>query len=1156
MIEISHISKIYKTKGGAITRALDDVSIKIEKKGLVFLLGKSGSGKSTLLNVIGGLDKPDSGEVIIKGKSSKNFSTSDFDNYRNTFIGFVFQEYNILNEFNVEQNIALALQLQGKKADEKTVNKILETVDLSGLNKRKPNTLSGGQKQRIAIARALIKNLDIILADEPTGALDSNTGKQVFDTLKSLSKDKLIIVVSHDRDFAEEYGDRIIELKDGKIISDVSKEFVPPVKVSENLKIVNKNVIDISKGSALSNEDAKSILSYLKACNSEIIITTTKHDVESTKKAIKMSETGHGEVFNETKQVNVEDYDGSKTTFIKSKMPFSRSWKMGVSGLKNKPVRLLLTIILSAVSFGMFGLVSTMSLYNESYTVQEAEAKADYTGEIITKDYRFDSQYVEINKAGEVNAKSEQKNLYNEASFGIQELKDISTNDLDFAGIFNIGNVATYEGMSIPTSMSKYLYGEFCSIQGFSDCGSAYANKNFKLLAGSYPTNKNEIAISEYHFEYIKNQTGSTINNYADAIGKEVDIYTNKSNGETLRIHATIKGVYDVGSIPSKYDELKKSSSTKTEEEIVSLAKNFNNFLRSSFESIVMVDTGFYTEYGSNAINKVENPDRFYAYGVEIQTDQISREVSTNTQTDCLLDESVNANRSAYKIYDLDNNLIEGNLSMKEDDIYVSKYYYENVIQNENINCILKSANYVTDHAFYDPTADVEVGSSSSFYEAVERFKSNRHSSSYPAGYDKASDLLTITTGTNKWYSTLYRDHQIYSWTVELVSNYKTDSKYLAIPAEERDNLETLKNKIDTSSFSSISENERTKAETTLVNYANNIMSNNKLCDYALELYDCCSYLCEYKDFNEFYEYVNSLGGSEVYRTKFYAGLATEKEINQARAIVDKYYTRLSSSPAKYIFDKDYSLKMPNHALYFKNYQGNSGKLTIKGYYATPSYYSYSYNFILNKNFYNKYAYLDNPISRYITTTDYVSPNDAKYVKAFSKSTFTSKQIDVFIKDSGSYRYRMTDSIYTSISSFTSMITSMKNIFIITGAILGVFAALLLVNFITLSINLKKKEIGILRAVGARGSDVFKIFFAESFVMSIISFIIAAVGAGVGCYFINQTMVKQLNMAVLNYGFINIILILAITLFITVIATFIPTKIASRKPPVEAIRSL
>ena len=154
MLEIRGLKKVYKAKkGGAQVRALDGVSIRFPEKGMVFLLGKSGSGKSTLLNLCGGLDAPDEGEIVIKGRSSKDFTQSDFDSYRNTFVGFVFQEYNILNEFSVEDNIALALELQGKGRSRAQVKAILAQVDLLDFAKRKPNTLSGGQKQRVAISR-------------------------------------------------------------------------------------------------------------------------------------------------------------------------------------------------------------------------------------------------------------------------------------------------------------------------------------------------------------------------------------------------------------------------------------------------------------------------------------------------------------------------------------------------------------------------------------------------------------------------------------------------------------------------------------------------------------------------------------------------------------------------------------------------------------------------------------------------------------------------------------------------------------------------------------------------------------------------------------------------------------------------------------------
>ncbi len=220
MIELKNISKTYKSKKSTNTVALKDISIKFPDKGLVFILGKSGSGKSTLLNIIGGLDKCDNGEVIINGKSTKEFKEKDFDAYRNTYMGFVFQEYNLLENYSVEKNIKLALELQHKKATSEEIQNVLKQVDLDDISKRKINELSGGQKQRVAIARAIIKNPEIILADEPTGNLDSQTSTQIWQILKKLSKTKLVIVVSHDSESATKYASRIIRIQDGEIVSD------------------------------------------------------------------------------------------------------------------------------------------------------------------------------------------------------------------------------------------------------------------------------------------------------------------------------------------------------------------------------------------------------------------------------------------------------------------------------------------------------------------------------------------------------------------------------------------------------------------------------------------------------------------------------------------------------------------------------------------------------------------------------------------------------------------------------------------------------------------------------------------------------------------------------------------------------------------------
>ena len=221
MLETRNLKKVYKTKKGVSVTALNDVSIKFPEKGLVFLLGKSGSGKSTLLNLLGGLDKYDEGEIIIKGVSSKDFKQSHFDSYRNTYVGFIFQEYNVLEEFSVGANIALAIELQGKKATDEEINSILKQVDLEGFGDRKPNELSGGQKQRVAIARALVKQPEIIMADEPTGALDSKATDSLLRLFNRINEDgQTILMVTHSTKAAS-HANRVLFIKDGQVFHQI-----------------------------------------------------------------------------------------------------------------------------------------------------------------------------------------------------------------------------------------------------------------------------------------------------------------------------------------------------------------------------------------------------------------------------------------------------------------------------------------------------------------------------------------------------------------------------------------------------------------------------------------------------------------------------------------------------------------------------------------------------------------------------------------------------------------------------------------------------------------------------------------------------------------------------------------------------------------------
>ncbi len=316
MIELKNLSKIYKLRSGEV-RALDDVNIKLPEKGMVFILGKSGSGKTTLLNVAGGLDNYSSGDIVVDGVSLANYSQRDYDEYRNRYIGFVFQDFNLIENFSAGENVNLALCLQSDKKDKGAAERTLETVGLSGYYDRKISELSGGQRQRVAIARALVKNPAIILADEPTGNLDSVTATEIFDILKTLSEERLVLVVSHDRESAEKYADRIIELKDGRILSDSNPQ-------SESKRTVSdENAINVG---------------------------------------------------------NVSEKEKSKKKNVGGYMPFSATLKYAMSNLWAKKIRILASVVCFVLLLGLFNLAygaSDYDVYDRVYeTLKEQNAPA------------------------------------------------------------------------------------------------------------------------------------------------------------------------------------------------------------------------------------------------------------------------------------------------------------------------------------------------------------------------------------------------------------------------------------------------------------------------------------------------------------------------------------------------------------------------------------------------------------------------------------------------------------------------------------------------------------------------------------------------------------------------------------------------------------
>ena len=270
MLEFKNIKKTYHV-GGIETKALDDISVAFREKEFVAILGTSGSGKTTCLNIIGGLDHYDSGELTIKGKKTSDFSDQDWDAYRNNSIGFVFQNYNLISHLSIVANVELGMTLSGVPTEEKHKRalEVLEQVGLKEHLHKNPNQLSGGQMQRVAIARALANDPEILLCDEPTGALDTTTSVQIMDLIKTVAKDRLVIMVTHNPDIAEKYADRVIRFQDGKIISDSHPHQERPKPDSFILKKTSMNFLSALKLS-FNNLRTKKGRTFLTALASSI----------------------------------------------------------------------------------------------------------------------------------------------------------------------------------------------------------------------------------------------------------------------------------------------------------------------------------------------------------------------------------------------------------------------------------------------------------------------------------------------------------------------------------------------------------------------------------------------------------------------------------------------------------------------------------------------------------------------------------------------------------------------------------------------------------------------------------------------------------------------------------------------------------------------
>lgn len=1180
MIEARNLKKVYKTKKGVVVNALDNVSVKLPDTGMVFILGKSGSGKSTLLNVLGGLDSFDSGEIIIKGTSSKSFKQSHYDSYRNTYIGFIFQEYNVLEELTVGANVALAIELQGRKASDEEVNSILKEVDLEGFGNRKPNELSGGQKQRVAIARALVKKPEIIMADEPTGALDSTTGKQVFDTLKKLSRDKLVLIVSHDREFSEQYADRIIELKDGVIISDVEKsssfaDTAQSFDESDDSITYGESEITVKPGYTITEEDRIAINEYLAALSSGAKIKL------GDKKEKKKVTSGD---FIPTDESKIKSNKAGDFKLIKSKLSLKNAFKLGSGGLKHKKVRLVFTILLSLVSFTLFGLADTIAAYNNISTATSSiyDTGVDYASyakmiKRVSGDYSYwvtDNTYLTPDDIELIKTET-----------GKNVIGVYKKNRDDFSFSSNIGK-KTVEGMN-----PSVLYSDsFSGITAIDE--NLISEHGFTLLGNSRlpEADKNEIVVTKYVYDYFskvghvaftnEGEVNSDINSENDLLGKKIQfgLTYNESN------EYTIVGIIDTHFDTSRYEKLASADAEFTVSVIESMAltAELESAQKYSFACVGFVNSKLLGDIIASNMGTAETIEG----SGHIQLFEVLDD-SANREHELYGEDGKNNNvlnnfwfNSVYSLSNIKDNVIwigSPLESLAENQIIVSADMLKELVSQDNSKTEI----------FYDTTK--LVGFEKTLFDKYQNgeinlnhypdLQSHFNNAKYYAAFSYAYNNIEAAKSAyaarfgievseieNQFgnfdaefynsfaymaenegaFSDIITDSVVTNYVNGLISRYGLSSSVLPQSLKDKLIVKFTYNGVEYSSYDASSliltfqynNNSddivaRRYAAENFTDALNYYKLNNNIQDVDLQNVNVSSVLGQYSDYLRYNHKVPD--GFAPTATATFA-------VYKTQMFVEVYKT--SSETGKMILSA--SSYMTGADKFIKNIEivgvfaeSNSDK---PGFYMgnTIAVSEDIINAMLGANRGGIYSYAVG-----VMPTDKLGIND---IVKFSK-TYTNEAGDV--------KFNLKNNVTEQLDMVDEILDILGQVFLYVGIGFAVFASLMLTNFISTSITHKKQDIGILRAIGSRSNDVFRIFFAESFIIAMINYVLSLAGTLSVTIVLNSLLRDEAGLLItfLNFGIRQIGILFAVSIAVAFIATFLPVKKIASMKPIDAIKN-
>ena len=1115
MLQLVEIKKNYLMKDQEPVRALRGISLTFRRNEFVAILGPSGCGKTTLLNIIGGLDRYTSGDLIIKGKSTKEYNDRDWDTYRNHSIGFVFQSYNLIGHQTILKNVELALTIAGVDRNERKERamKALERVGLKGMEKKRPNQLSGGQMQRVAIARALVNNPEILLADEPTGALDSETSVQIMDLLKEVAKNRLVIMVTHNPDLANQYATRIVNMFDGKITGD-SNPF-------------NGKVTDVK---------------YYRCPKCGAII---KDKVERCPVCGVLA-----------KFPDEQETESNKGKKKKSSMSFLTATSLSIANLFSKSKRTILVAI--AGSIGIFGVSTVLAASTgvrhyidsmqddmlSSYPLQIQEETVDYTSLMSGLYTDPDTKIAEFDPTTEVGLNSMIDYLMDRYS----DITAVKTNTID-------DNLVQFV---------KEIPDEYVAARSYS-YGIDPTNNIFASWTPRDGANEMQISLNGLTQRYIAElQTVDGFSQYASY----VDLFT-----DFMKL---LPG--DEEFILNQYDLLGNSHFPQNENEIMLVVES-----DTTLTDLVFAQLGYYQE------EEVMN----------IALKAIKKYDPENTLSDAELDE-----KYPYATSFSYDDLLNKNLVYYPHDTI---YHYDDIpIRGyRDYNLVLKSADNDEFYSFM-----YTQSSQTSYINAI--MYTGTHINITPFNSESVYMLKLNTSGSLlDILSTIVNleDTNISN----LLADPETDSDpttglFVCMSQDQLRKMMTDPNGMDTSKLSLVYISSDTEA-IVLSGNLEDILSSAKTFSVVKEVKNQMETVTGYQ-----YSATVEKNWGQGTELKIAGILRPKAGVSFGSLSRGVYYTKEFQD--KYMKDAYDSqiIRDPDHgfASHIENPQKSA---TLYNAYVTfnytdwsnpdnPDYNAFGYASCLNGDLNSSFSSLFSSITgvdysaenathfrslcglkivehnsegedgAIVTTHTYEKLPETMSIYPINFATKDkvneyldewNKDVDIVLFDGTSQEKVLkagtrdeltyTDTISLIITVIDTMITIITTALVIFTSLSLVVSSFMIAVITYISVMERVKEIGVIRSLGGRKKDVSRLFIAENLVTGVLSGIIGLLITAFVCLIINL-VIAQFGVPAIAVLTVPIALImLALSVFLSVMAGLIPSMHASRQDPVIALRS-